>query len=158
MTVWRVAKVIEIKAYLPSLKSVFRNKDRSPFRTASLPKAQKANDQDPIIIFKERSSDLEVGQLSIIDSDIFNVLKRRNNKKAAIYGFAETGADGKNVNQLSLSRALLISEYLVDKGIDPERIEARAMALTRLSVLKSGGYCFNRLEMCITNLFGLNKN
>ena len=102
--------------------------ERSPFKTASLSRAGKTSDSDPIIVFfKERSSDLEVGQLSIIDNDIFNILKMRKNKKAAIYGFSESNSTDDNMNQLSLSRALIISEYLVSKGIDAERIEARAM-------------------------------
>ncbi len=101
--------------------------DRSPFQTAQLPRARKSSQSEPVIIFfKEQSSELEVGQLDVIKSDILRILNRSPSRKVAIYGYAERN-NASRTNQLSLSRALLISEYLVDNGIRPDRIEARSM-------------------------------
>ena len=100
----------------------------SPFKTASLPKADHSSNQEPIIIFfQERTSDLEVGQIEIIDTDILNILRKNSGLKASINGFAENNSGGRTANELSMSRAMLISEYLVNKGISSDRIEARAM-------------------------------
>ena len=102
--------------------------DSSPFQTASLPKADKESDQEPVIIFfKEKSSDLEVGQMEILEKDIFSILRRNGALKASVNGYADNEGGGKTPDQLSMSRALLISEYLVEKGIGSERIQARAM-------------------------------
>lgn len=112
-------------------REVFRETtEKSPFKTAKLPRARETSTRDPIIVFfKEQSSDLEVGQIDIIKSDILTPLKRSSSRKVAVYGYAEKDSSNPDkANQLSLSRALLISEYLVDSGVNPNRIEARSMA------------------------------
>lgn len=100
--------------------------DDSPFETASLQKAKRNTaKQDPVIIFfKERSSELEVGQLNIMETDILRPLQQSASRTVSLYGYAE---DHKTSHDLSLSRAILISEYLAEKGIAAERIEARSM-------------------------------
>lgn len=103
--------------------------EKSPFKTAKLPRAGQLSTHDPVIIFfKEKTSELEVGQLDIIKSDILTRMKRSPTKKIAVYGYAERNRNNPDkTNQLSLSRALLISEYLADNRIDASRIEARSM-------------------------------
>jgi outer membrane protein OmpA-like peptidoglycan-associated protein len=101
--------------------------DKSPFKTAKLPKAKALSSGDPVIIFfKEKSSDLEVGQLAILGADVLNRMKRDKGKTAAIYGYAENSS-GTDSNELSLSRALMISDYLADHRIAKDRIEIRSM-------------------------------
>lgn len=103
---------------------------QSPFETASLPRAEMGSrQQDPVIIFfRERASELEVGQISVIDNDIVAALKNSPSKMVSIYGYAGgRSSDTYNPNDLSLSRAMLISNYLIEQGIDVARIEARSM-------------------------------
>ena len=108
---------------------IIETTEKSPFKTAQLPRASKLSTHDPVIIFfKENTSELEVGQLNIIKSDIISRLQRSPNKKIAVYGYAERNRNNPDKAQkLSLSRALLISEYLADNRISTNRIEARAM-------------------------------
>lgn len=102
--------------------------DRSPFATAQLPRAAKYSMDDPVIIFfKEYSSELEIGQTDVLRSDVLNPLKRSKRIRVAVYGYAENTKNTDKTNQLSLSRAMMISEFLVDNGIDASRVEARAM-------------------------------
>jgi outer membrane protein OmpA-like peptidoglycan-associated protein len=103
--------------------------DQSPFKTKTLPRAGKANMADPIILFfKEHSSDIEVGQLSVLKNDILKPMKRYKNKKAIIYGYAERNKkDAEKTHQLALARALIISDYLVDNRITDTRLEIRPM-------------------------------
>lgn len=103
--------------------------EKSPFKTIKLPRAGKPNMSDPVILFfKEQSSDIEVGQLSVLKSDILQPMKRYKNKKAIIYGYAERNKKDKSkTHQLALARALIISDYLVDNRIADTRLEIRPM-------------------------------
>ena len=103
---------------------------KSPFKKKTLPRAGKVNMRDPIILFfKEHSSDIEVGQLSVLKNDILQSMKRYKNKKAIIYGYAEKNKkDKEKTRQLALARALIISDYLVDNRISETRLEIRPMA------------------------------
>jgi len=103
--------------------------DRSPFKTAKLPRARAESQFDPIIIFfEENSSELEVGQIEIIKKDVVERLRKTPSSRVAVYGYSERDRRNPDRTQkLSLSRALLISEYLADNRITPARIEARAM-------------------------------
>jgi outer membrane protein OmpA-like peptidoglycan-associated protein len=104
--------------------------DKSPFKKKTLPRAGKVNMRDPVILFfKEHSSDIEVGQLSVLKNDILQSMKRHKNKKAIIYGYAEKNKkDSEKTHQLALARALIISDYLVDNRISEARLEIRPMA------------------------------
>jgi len=101
--------------------------EKSPFKTAKLPKAPSNRTTDPVIIFfKEKTSDLEVGQLSILNNDVLNYLKNNQTKTISIYGYA--GKQSQNdPHELSLARALMISEYLADRRVSKDRIEIRSM-------------------------------
>ena len=100
----------------------------SPFATAQLPRADQYSMNDPVIIFfKEFSSELEIGQIDVLHSDVLDILRRSSRRRVAVYGYAENARDMDKVNQLSLNRAMIISEFLVDNGIDASRVEARAM-------------------------------
>jgi len=108
---------------------IVETSEKSPFKTAHLPRAGRTSTHDPVIIFfKEKSSELEVGQLDIMKSDILNRLRQSPSRKVAVYGYAERDRNNPDKTQrLSLSRALLVSEYLADNRIDTSRIEARSM-------------------------------
>jgi outer membrane protein OmpA-like peptidoglycan-associated protein len=103
--------------------------DGSPFQTAALPRAGESSSRDPVIIyFKEYSHELEVGQIDVINSDIARVLERSPRLRVTIYGYAENDARNRDkAQELSLKRAMMIAEFLSDRGIDRSRIEARAM-------------------------------
>ncbi len=102
--------------------------DESPFETAKLPRARTSQNDPVIIFFKENSSELEVGQIDILQSDVLSRLKR-SSRRVAIYGYAERSHSGnERTHQISLNRALLIGNFLTDHGVSSSRIEARAMA------------------------------
>ena len=102
--------------------------DKSPFPTAQLPRAAKYSMDDPVIIFfREASNELEIGQIDVLQNDILRYLRQSRSKRVAVYGYAENAGNTDKTNQLSLSRALIISEYLADNGIEASRVEARAM-------------------------------
>jgi outer membrane protein OmpA-like peptidoglycan-associated protein len=110
----------------PPRSQLRETREHSPFKTAQLPRAARNVGNTPIILFfKENSSELEVGQMQVVGSDIEAVLKRTPNKRATIYGYAERG--GQNANELSMKRAQLIADHLMSKGIEANRLDVRAM-------------------------------
>lgn len=117
------------RVYAEKIGRLKETQEDSPFANSRLPVASKESYQDPIIIFfKERSPELEVGQMSIIKDEVLSPLKRSKSLKAVIYGYAMKDKSSPDATRrLSLSRALMIREYLVDNRIDPDQIEVRTM-------------------------------
>lgn len=98
--------------------------EKSPFRTAKLPKADRTAMGDPIIIFfKEGSPELEVGQLDILKDDVLRPLQRSTRIHAVIYGFAE-GKNSEATKQLSSQRAAMIQDYLDQNRVKSDRVAA----------------------------------
>lgn len=117
------------RVYAEQIGRLRETDEKSPFKASKLPMAGKRSYTDPVIIFfKENSSELEVGQMDIIRSDILKPLKRSKSRTAVIYGYAMNQRGNKDATRrLSLSRALMIREYLVDNRVKPEQIEVRSM-------------------------------
>jgi outer membrane protein OmpA-like peptidoglycan-associated protein len=101
----------------------------SPFKSETLPKAKGTSSRDPVIIFfQEYSSELEVGQMDVLKNDVLAPLRRSKSSRAILYGYAiKQRSKPDEERRLSLSRALMIREYLIDNRIDAERIEVRSM-------------------------------
>ena len=102
----------------------------SPFQSDILPTAGGKSTSDPVILFfQEKSPKMEVGQMNILKNDVLRPLKQSTSSKVTILGFSEKNAAGADeTRRLSLSRAMLIREYLMDNRIDANRIDVRAMA------------------------------
>lgn len=82
-----------------------------------------------IVFFQENSADLEVGQLDILNNDVVNMLKSRPDLSIEIVGYAEPQASGpEGTKKLSLSRALMIRQYLIRQRIDADRLEVEGKA------------------------------
>jgi len=124
----RPKRTIERTPSAPTI-NLRETNDKSPFKTAKLPRASKDSQFDPVIVFfKENSPEAEVGQIDILKNDVITVLKQSPRKTASVYGYAERSKNPDDANKLSLSRALMISEYLVRNRINANRIEVRSMA------------------------------
>lgn len=123
-------KIKTERTYARHRDPITETAQKSPFKTAKLPRAPKRFSSEPVIIFfQENTSHLEVGQKDVLKSDVLKRLKQSPNRKIAIYGYAQKQKQNPDKTaQLSLSRALLISEYLSTNGITANRIEARSMA------------------------------
>lgn len=102
----------------------------SPFKSDVLPTAGGKSTSDPVILFfQEKSPEMEVGQLNILKNDVLKPLKQSSSRTVTVLGFAEKTASGADeTRRLSLSRAMLVREYLIDNRIDATRIDVRAMA------------------------------
>jgi outer membrane protein OmpA-like peptidoglycan-associated protein len=80
------------------------------------------------IEFKPNLSDLNADQKSILDSDVLPRLKKEKNLRLQIQAFASSTKDGKSTaRRLSLSRALSLRSYLLEKGFTPDRMDIRAL-------------------------------
>ena len=117
------------RIYADRIGRLKETKNKSPFKTARLPKAGKQSYSDPVILFfQERSPKIEVGQMGILKNDVLKPLKRSSSRKVTIYGYAMKNKSKPDAaRRLSLSRALMIREYLTDNRIKPDRIEVRTM-------------------------------
>lgn len=81
---------------------------------------------DVIVFFQENSSDMEAGQMDVLENDVVAVLKDRPELKIEITGFSEvSGGDAAGAKKMSLERALMIRQYLVRQRISDDRIEVK---------------------------------
>ena len=118
------------RVYAKKIGRLRETTNKSPFKTAKLPKAGNQSMSDPIILFfKESSPEMEVGQMTILRDDVLTPLNGSTSRTATINGYASPDrSDEDQARRLSLSRALMIREFLIDNRIAPERIDVRAMA------------------------------
>lgn len=101
----------------------------SPFKNVRLQKAGTPSYGDPVILFfQESTSNLEVGQIDILEADVIKAMKHQPGLNATIYGYAaDDREDSERPRSIALSRALMIREYMIDKRIDPQRIDVKTM-------------------------------
>jgi outer membrane protein OmpA-like peptidoglycan-associated protein len=117
------------RVYASRIGRLRETKTQSPFKEAKLPKAGNQSMSDPIILFFiEQSTEMEVGQMAILRDDVLKPLNQSSSATITIDGFAIKGSDKDETRRLSLSRALIIRELLIDNRIDASRIDVRAMS------------------------------
>lgn len=85
----------------------------------------------PVLIsmeFKSSVSDLQTDQKKIIDTDVLPKLKADTAGRLQILSYAAPAKEGQSsARRLSLSRGLALREYFLQKGIQPNRIDIRAL-------------------------------
>lgn len=80
------------------------------------------------LTFKQGQSDLETDQADRIEKEIAFVLKKNKGSRLQIQSFASPADDSQSsARRVSLLRALSVRAYLVSHGIEPARIDVRAL-------------------------------
>jgi len=118
------------RAYAQKIERLRETDDESPFKTDILPKAANQSMSDPIILFfKDDTSEMEVGQMAILRDDVLKPLNRSTSRTVIIEGYASLNKSiPDETRRLSLGRALMIREFLIDNRIKASRIDVRAMS------------------------------
>ncbi|MBU6235973.1 MAG: OmpA family protein [Alphaproteobacteria bacterium] len=76
-----------------------------------------------VVFFQENSADLEVGQMDVVNHDVVEMLRSRPDLELDIVGYSEPQQGGADATKkMSLSRALMLRQYLVRQRIDANRI------------------------------------
>ena len=98
-----------------------------PFEMAALPPA--AGTPVPIISMEylPRLSALQTDQRNTLKTEVVSFLQKKTDARLQIQAFADGKGNDSDARQLSLSRALEIRAFLLDSGIDPSRIDVRAL-------------------------------
>jgi outer membrane protein OmpA-like peptidoglycan-associated protein len=78
------------------------------------------------IPFAAEQADLPKDNLGALDGLAAQLAKTEDRLQIRAYA-ASTGNDGSGARRLSLSRALAVRAYLIDKGIRSTRIDVRAL-------------------------------
>ena len=109
---------------------VAAGKKEQPLAMAALPsdtKSSAARIEQVSMEFKPKLTALQNDQQSTLNSEVLNYLKKHDDARLQIQSFAgEPGSDS-DARRISLSRALSVREYLMGKGIEPSRMDVRAM-------------------------------
>ena len=103
--------------------------DKAPLtKTASLDK-KAAKKEDPISMeFKGRLTNLQSDQEVALKSDILPRLKANPAQRLQIQAFASHNSNEESeARRISLARALAVRAYLLENGIDPSRMDVRAL-------------------------------
>ncbi|MCB1539200.1 MAG: OmpA family protein, partial [Alphaproteobacteria bacterium] len=75
----------------------------------------------------EGSTEMEAGQMDVVNSDILSVLQGKPGLKLEITGFAEDQPGGQGAtDKLAMARASAIRNYLLNRSIAPGRLTVRA--------------------------------
>lgn len=100
-----------------------------PLVTASLPPGSTALAKVEKIglEFKPSLTDLQADQQTVLKTDILPFLKKNEAARLQILSFASATGTSSDARRLSLSRALSVRSYLLEQGIDPSRMDVRAM-------------------------------
>ncbi len=78
--------------------------------------------------FTGASADLGADQKNVIESSIIAKLKEDDSRRLQILSFASPAKEGQSsARRISLSRGLAIRSFLLEKGIQPGRIDIRAL-------------------------------
>jgi outer membrane protein OmpA-like peptidoglycan-associated protein len=119
----------DIEATVAGGKVATGKKDE-PLAMAALPtgtRTASAKIQQVSMEFKPKLIGLQNDQQSTLNSEILTFLSKHNDARLQIQSFAgEPGSDS-DARRISLSRALSVRDYLLGKGIEPSRIDVRAM-------------------------------
>lgn len=100
-----------------------------PLLMAALPegKTGSARIEKISMEFKPKLTDLQADQQSVLKSDILSYLTRNSDARLQIVSFASEQGSQSDARRLSLSRALSVRAFLLEKGIAPSRMDVRAM-------------------------------
>lgn len=77
--------------------------------------------------FKSKLTELASDQKSTISTEVLPSLQKYSDSRLQIQAFAGEPTSDSDARRISLSRALSVRSYLLSKGIDPSRMDVRAM-------------------------------
>ncbi len=97
-----------------------------PFQMAAL---APAGQPVPVISmeYMPRLTALQTDQRDTLKGEIVSFLNKKPDARLQIMSFADGNGNDSDARQLSLSRALEVRAYLLENGIDPSRIDVRAL-------------------------------
>ena len=97
-----------------------------PFQMAAL---APAGQPVPVISMEylPRLTALQTDQRDTLKGEIVSFLNKKPDARLQIMSFADGNGNDSDARQLSLSRALEVRAYLLENGIDPSRIDVRAL-------------------------------
>ena len=100
-----------------------------------------------IVFFTEGSANLEVGQMDILNQDVVARLQEDSRLGLEIVGYSENqGSIADSAKRMSLSRALMLREYLIDKKIKADRLTLKGLgSQTDIEPRDRAELYFNRL-------------
>ena len=126
----------DIKAILEGGKA----SDNAPLtKTASIDKKAPVK-EDPITMeFKSRLTNLQSDQETALKTDILPRLKANPNQRLQIQAFASHNSNEESeARRISLARALAVRAFLLSNGIDPSRMDVRALGSNTTSNVTDG--------------------
>ncbi len=78
--------------------------------------------------FAPGATDMNVKTRQVFDKEAFDLLKKNPNFRVQVQAFATPFGEGQSsARRLSLTRAISIRAYLIEKNVDPKRIDVRAL-------------------------------
>jgi outer membrane protein OmpA-like peptidoglycan-associated protein len=103
--------------------------DTAPLTTtASLDKKSPAKEAPITMEFKSRLTNLQSDQETALKTDILPRLKANPNQRLQIQAFASHNSNEESeARRISLARALAVRAFLLGNGIDPSRMDVRAL-------------------------------
>jgi outer membrane protein OmpA-like peptidoglycan-associated protein len=114
----------------PALKKALGlDDDKSTAQEKAEPPQVKLVESNMVSIeFKPNLTDLTSDQKAILDADVLPRLQKDKKTRLQIQAFAGAAKDGKSsARRTSLSRALSLRSYLLEKGFEPNRMDIRAL-------------------------------
>ncbi len=108
----------------PDLKEI----DLSARIVAQNPKELKHSEEILSLAFAPASADIGKNAKSFLSKKALNILRKSPTLRIEIQALATPSAAGhSSARRLSLSRALAVRSYLIEKDVDPARIDIRAL-------------------------------
>lgn len=96
--------------------------------TAALDKKSPAKEEPITMEFKSRLTNLQTDQETALKEDILPRLKANPNQRLQIQAFASHNSNEESeARRISLARALAVRAFLLGNGIDPSRMDVRAL-------------------------------
>ena len=78
--------------------------------------------------YKPTISDIQADQKTIVDTNVLPKLKAEASSRLQILSYASASKDGQSsARRISLARGLSLRGYLLEKGVEPGRIDIRAL-------------------------------
>ncbi len=115
------SKLADTPVDIPTSAPVKAEKKTNPSKSFSKPELISLE-------FSGASADLAADQKNVIDSSIIPRLKEDDSRRLQILSFASPAKEGQSsARRISLSRGLAIRSYLLEKGVQPSRIDIRAL-------------------------------
>ena len=100
----------------------------APLVTAALTQAAPAPKMEIFSLeYLPKITDLQNDQRTTLKSEIIPRMKQKQDERLQIHAYAEGADTGSDARRVSLARALALRAYLLENGVEPSRIDVRAL-------------------------------